>query len=149
MYNYAAIPCQGFGNIAGYAPARLEQSEITAELDEIHALFTRSDQTNTSGISLDFLGQFIWSVEAEKLCSNALQTEIWPKYITRVKRKVASRLNDQNDLKLPLVLLRLKSSNRILYTRILTNALWCGIFQPQNRCRRSKRYSNACPDFYI
>ena len=61
---------------AGNALSWLDQNEMVANPNKFHALFVKEDQTDTSGINLDFLGQSIQSEESVKLLGVTLDYKL-------------------------------------------------------------------------
>ena len=62
--------------------------------DKFHALFVTKDQTNTSGIDRDFLGQSIQSTETVKVLGVTLDYKLnFDPHISNICKKAASQLN--------------------------------------------------------
>ena len=75
-------------------------NEMIANLNKFHALFVKKDQTDTSGINLDFLGQSIQSEESVKLLGVTLDYKLnFDPHISNICKKAASPLNVLNRLK--------------------------------------------------
>ena len=61
--------------------------------NKFHALLVKKDQTDTSGINLDFLGQSIQSEESVKLLSVKLDYKLnFDPHISNICKKAASQL---------------------------------------------------------
>ena len=61
---------------AGNTLSRLDQNEMIANPNKFQAHFVKKDQTNTSGINLDFLGQSIQSTETIKVLGVTLDYKL-------------------------------------------------------------------------
>ena len=105
MYNYAddnTLACfsrslpefvKALEDEAGNALSWLDQNEIIAHPTKFHALFVKKDQTNTSGINLDFLGQSIQSAESVKLLGVTLDHKLnFDPHISNICKKAAWQL---------------------------------------------------------
>ena len=85
---------------AGNALSWLDQNEMIANPNKFHALFVKKDQTDTSGINLDFLGQSIQSEESVKLLGVTLDYKLnFDPHISNICKKAASQLNVLKRLK--------------------------------------------------
>ena len=85
---------------AGNALSWLDQNEMIANPNKLHALFVKKDQTDTSGINLDFLGQSIQSEESVKLLGVTLDYKLnFDPDISNICKKAASQLNVLKRLK--------------------------------------------------
>ena len=117
---------------------------MIANPNKFHALFVKKDQTDTSGINLDFLGQSIQLEESVKLPGVTLDYKLnFDPYISNICKKAASQLN---------VLKRLKSfigfaeKEILVQSFVYSNFNYCSLvwyFRQLNRYRKSERYKNA------
>ena len=72
----------------------LNQNEIIANPNKFHALFVKKDQTDTSGLNLEFLGQSIQSAENVKLLGVTLDYKLnFDPHTSNICKKAASQLN--------------------------------------------------------
>ena len=108
---------------AGNALSWLDQNEMIANPNKFHALFVKKDQTNTSGINLDILGQSIQSEESATLLGVTLDYKLnFDPHISNICKKAASQLN---------VLKRLKSFIDFVEKEILVQSF---VYSNFNRC---------------
>ena len=76
---------------AGNALPWIDQNEMIANPNKFHALFVEKDQTDTSGINLDFPGQSIQSEESVKLLGVTLDYKLnFDPHISNICKKAAS-----------------------------------------------------------
>ena len=112
MYNYADDNTLAFfskslpdlvkvlENEANNALSWLERNEMIANPDKFHALFVKKDQTDTSGINLDFQGHSIKSEETVKLLGVTLDYKLnFDPHISNLCKKAAAQLNVLKRLK--------------------------------------------------
>ena len=85
---------------AGNALSWLHQNEMIVNPNKFHALFVKKDQTDTSGINLDFLGQSIQSEESVTLLGVTLDYKLnFDRHISIICKEAASQLNVLKRLK--------------------------------------------------
>ena len=85
---------------AGNALSWIDQNEMIANPNKFHALFVKKDQTDTSGINLDFQGQSIQSEKSIKLLGVTLNYKLnFDPHISNICKKAASQLNVLKRLK--------------------------------------------------
>ena len=85
---------------ASNALSWLDQNEMIANPNKFHALFVKKDQTNTSGINLDFLGQSFQSTETVKVLGVTLDFKLnFDPHISNICKKAVSQLNVLKRLK--------------------------------------------------
>ena len=87
-------------NEADSALSWLERNEMIANPNKFHALFVKKDQTNTSGINLNFQGHSIKSEETVKLLGVTLDYKLnFDPHISNLCKKAAAQLNVLKRLK--------------------------------------------------
>ena len=129
---------------AGNALSWLDQNEMIANPNKFHPLFVKKDQTNTSGINLDFLAQSIQSTETVKVLGVTLDYKLnFDPHISNICKKAASQLN---------VLKRLKSFIGFAEKEILVQSFvyssfnYCPLvwyFSTSKSLQKIKKYKNA------